>query len=331
VINTLNTPWELVWGPDNYIWVTERFGRISRVHPETGEQQILITPSDVRQNGEGGMLGMVLHPDFNRNPFVYVVYNYDSPNGYREKLVRYRYENNTLSAATTLLENIPASSIHNGSRLLFTRDNKLLMTTGDAANTSLSQNLSSLAGKLLRINLDGTIPSDNPIPNSYIYTYGHRNAQGLAYHPSGRIYLSEHGPAADDEFNQVIPNRNYGWPNVVGAISSSAETDFAMGKNIVEPVLAWTPTIATCDLEWYGNVAIPQWRNTFLLTTLKDQRLIALTLNEAGTAVVKEETFFNGRFGRLRAVLPSPDGRVFLANNLSGNSSQIIEIKAKRP
>lgn len=328
VISTLDIPWELIWGPDNYLWVTERYGRISRVNPETGDQQVLTTISEVRQNGEGGLLGMALHPSFTQNPFVYVVYNYDSANGYREKVVRFRYQNNTLEAPTTLLENIPASSIHNGSRLLITRDSKLLVTTGDASNTALPQNLNSLSGKVLRLNLDGSVPNDNPIAGSYVYTWGHRNAQGLAYHPSGRIYMSEHGPNNDDEFNLLTPNRNYGWPTVMGFADQSSEKDFATANNVVEPLRAWTPTIATCDLIWYDGTAIPQWRNTFLLTTLKDERLIALTLNEAGTAVTKEESFFDGEFGRLRAVAVSPDGRVFFANNLSGKTSQVIEVKA---
>jgi aldose sugar dehydrogenase len=325
VISNLDIPWEIVWGPDNLIWMTERNGRISKVNPETGQRQDLLSISEVRQQGEGGLLGMVLDPNFSANPHVYVAYTYNSPNGLREKVVRFTHNNNTLSDPRLLLEDIPASSIHNGARLLITRDRKLLVTTGDAANTSLPQNLSSLAGKVLRMNLDGSIPSDNPIPNSYIYTWGHRNAQGLAYHPNGNIYSSEHGPNTDDEFNRILANRNYGWPNVNGFVDPGAETNFATGRNIVEPLMAWTPTVATSDIAWYGSSLIPQWRNKFLMTTLKDQRLIAITLSADGLRATRQESFFDRQFGRLRDVLVAPDGRVFLATN--SNPQRIVEIR----
>ena len=143
-------PWEIIYGPDNFIWVTEKAGKISRVDPLSGQITTLITISEVRSNGEGGLLGMVLHPDFNNNPFVYVVYCYGS--NYMAKVVRYSFNNGTLINPQILIDQIPAASIHNGSRLVI-NNNKIFITTGDANDLSTPQNINSLAGKILRLNL----------------------------------------------------------------------------------------------------------------------------------------------------------------------------------
>ena len=175
IVAGLVQPWEIIYGPDEQLWITEKLGKISKVNPVTKQITPIITINDVVSNGEGGLLGMVLHPDFITFPYVYVVYNYNSANGYREKVVRYTFANNTLTSPSILIQDIPASSIHNGSRLLISADKKLIMTTGDASNTSSSQNMNSLSGKVLRLNLDGTIPTDNPFTGSYVYSFGHRN------------------------------------------------------------------------------------------------------------------------------------------------------------
>ncbi len=330
LINTLSVPWELTWGPDNFLWVTERVGRISRINPDTGEQIPVITIDEVARIQESGLLGMVHHPNFDTNPYVYVVYTYLDGNDLVEKLVRFTYANNTLTDPTTLLDNIPANNIHNGSRLWITPDLHLLMTTGDAGNRSLSQDMSSLAGKMLRLNLDGSIPNDNPFANSYIYSLGHRNAQGLVQLTDGRIYSAEHGPQTDDEINRIIAGKNYGWPEVRGIIDTPEEEAFAAGTEVEESIFNWTPTIAPSDLVYYTGDRIPQWTNKLLLTVLKGQELIALTLNADGTAITQEEVFFKNEFGRLRDIAVSPTGRVFIATNEDGSSSsnthRIIEI-----
>jgi len=320
LINTLSIPWEILWGPDDFLWITERNGKISRIDPDTGEQIEVLTINDVAQVQESGLLGMVIHPNFETNPFVYVAYTYQGRNGLLEKLVRYSYNNNILSNPTILLDDIPANSIHNGARLLITPepDLKLYMTTGDAGNTNLSQNLNSLAGKLLRINLDGSIPNDNPFTNSYIYSYGHRNAQGLTLHSNGSLYISEHGPSTDDEINRIEIGKNYGWPEVRGIVDTPNEESFAASNTIIESISNWTPTIAPSDLIFYTSNKIPQWTNKLLMTVLKDKQIIALTLNDDGSAILKEEVFFNQEFGRLRDIAVSPTGRVFIATN--GNS-----------
>ena len=147
----LINPWEIIYGPDNFIWVTEKAGKISRVNPESGQITTLLTINDVRSNGEGGLMGMVLHPDFANNPFLYVVYCYGA--NYKAKVVRYSFSNGALINPQILIDQIPAASIHNGSRLVI-HSNKIYITTGDANDLSTPQNINSLAGKTLRLNLD---------------------------------------------------------------------------------------------------------------------------------------------------------------------------------
>ncbi len=315
LIDTLSVPWELLWGPDDFLWVTERNGKVSRIHPDTGEQQVILTLDNVAQVQESGALGTVLHPDFENNPYVYLVYTYSNGNSLLERLVRYTYDNNTLSNETILLDQIPANRTHNGSRLIITPDLHLIMTTGDAGDTSLSQDMSSLGGKTLRLNLDGSIPSDNPFAGSYIYSLGHRNPQGLVMLQNGTIYSSEHGPNSDDEINIIASGTNYGWPEVKGIIDTPSEESFAANTAVTESIFNWTPTIAPSDLVYYTNDRIPQWTNKLIMTVLKDKRIVALTLSEDGTSITQEEVFFDNDFGRLRDIAVSPTGRVFIATN----------------
>ncbi|MBT9394959.1 PQQ-dependent sugar dehydrogenase [Hymenobacter sp. NST-14] len=310
----LSVPWELVWGPDNFIWMTERGGRISRVDPATGAVTPLLTLPDVSTSSEGGLLGMVLHPEFTTSPYVYVVYNYTDNGTYLEKLVRLTYANGTLGAPLVLLGNIPATSTHSGSRLLLLPDRTLLMSTGDAQQRPQAQNPASLNGKILRLNLDGTVPANNPVPGSLVYTLGHRNPQGLALGPAGRIYSSEHGASSDDELNLIEAGRNYGWPTVEGYCDQTTETAFCAQNNVREPLTTWTPTLAVAGLAYYTSPAIPGWQNHLLLTSLKASRLTDLPLNAAGDAVTSRTDYLTG-FGRLRSICISPQGRLYVGTS----------------
>jgi glucose/arabinose dehydrogenase len=312
----LNTIWELVWGPDNFLWMTERYGRISRVNPATGQVLPLLTLPDVTQVGESGLLGLALHPQFAANPFVYVVYNYTSSAGLREKLVRYTYApaTGTLTTPLVLLDNITAATTHSGSRLLILPDLTMLMTTGDAQLRPESQNRASLNGKILRLNLDGTVPANNPTPGSYVYTLGHRNPQGLTTGPGGRLYSSEHGESTDDEINLIEPGRNYGWPSVEGFCNTATELTFCAANNVREPLTIWTPTIAPAGLVYYDSPAIPGWRGSLLLAVLKNSRMVQLPLNATGTAI-GTQTDFIATYGRLRSICVSPQGKVYVGTS----------------
>ncbi|MBP8067178.1 MAG: PQQ-dependent sugar dehydrogenase, partial [Pedobacter sp.] len=302
VVAGLVNPWEIVYGPDNFIWFTEKSGKISRLNPETGQVTALITLSEVRVNGEGGLLGMVLHPDFTSNPYVYVAYNYGT--SYKGRIVRYTYAGGSLTSPLILLDQIPAASIHNGCRLLIT-GGKLFITTGDAADTTSPQNLNSLSGKILRLNLDGSIPGDNPFPNNPVWSYGHRNPQGLVL-VGGKIFSSEHGPDTDDEINAIEKGRNYGWPTIKGFCNESGEASFCTINNIAEPLINWTPTIAPAGLAYYTSDYIPQFKNSLLLVLLKEAKLMQLQLDVAQTKITGTKDFYVNTYGRLRAVCQSP-------------------------
>ncbi|WP_157547455.1 PQQ-dependent sugar dehydrogenase [Hymenobacter sp. DG25A] len=333
----LDTPWELLWGPDNFLWMTERPGRISHINPATGQVLPLLTVPDVAEEGEGGLLGMALHPDFATSPYVYVVYTYTAGSQLREKLVRYTYSGGSLGSPVILLSDIPAARIHSGSRLLFLPDGTLLMSTGDAANQSNPQDAASLNGKILRLAADGSIPASNPQPSKYLYTLGHRNPQGLALGPNGRIYSSEHGPDSNDEINLIEAGRNYGWPTVKGFCDEPAEKAFCTEKNVKEPLFAWTPTLAVSGLAYYNHPAIPEWRNSLLLNSLKAGQLLQLPLQTDGTSLKSAPVLIlNRQFGRLRAICVAPDGRVFLGtSNRDGsgagnaNDDQILMLQNK--
>ena len=326
--NNLNFPWEILWGKDDFIWMTERGGKISKVNPKTGDVVFSATLPEVVSNGEGGLLGMVQHPDFLSNGFLYVVFNYNKGNTYTEKVVQYKFINNSLQTVATIIDNIPAAGIHNGSRLLITNESapKLFITTGDAAAPNTAQLTNSLSGKILRFNVDGSIPADNPISGSPVWSLGHRNPQGLVM-ANGIMYTSEHGPNVEDEVNIIEKNSNYGWPTVTGPCNDPAEITFCTANNVKAPI--WSSgniTFAYCGMDYYNNDRIAAWKNCLLLTTLKDATLRVLKLNASGQTVNAEQIFFKNKFGRIRDICISPAGRVYLCTGNGGNADVLVEL-----
>ncbi len=324
VAEDLHVPWEIIWGPDDFIWMTERDGSVSRLNPETGDQQILLELSDCYEYSESGLLGMALHPDFDSSPYVYLVYNYNDGDN-KEKLVRYTYTGDALEDEFLLLGEITCNSFsgnHSGSRLLILPDETLLMTTGDYYNDEVAQEIDELNGKVLRMNLDGTVPADNPITGSLVYSWGHRNAQGLVLADNGIIYSSEHGPNTNDEFNIIEPNRNYGWPQIEGYCDTGPESVFCEENNVKEPLLAWTPTIAVCGIDYYNHPAIPELAHTILQCNLKEPAFIGLHLDQSGESILDETSIIPEEFGRMRDVCVAPNGDIYVAtSNQDGRGS----------
>ena len=323
----LNYPWEIIWGKDDHIWMTERGGKISRIDPATGNSTFSFTIPDVESNNEGGLLGMALHPDFAQNGFLYVVYDYRSNGDYREKLVRYTYSNNTLNDPTILLDGVIANSNHDGSRLWITNEAnpKIFMTTGDALDQNLPQNKNTLNGKVLRLNPDGTIPAGNPFPNNPVWSYGHRNPEGLVM-VNNILYESEHGPDIEDEINIIEEGRNYGWPDVKGPCDGSEES-FCKTHNVKEPI--WSSgnsTIAVCGLDYYNKDLIPQWKNSLLMMTLKNSSIRQMKLSNDGLSIVQTQTFFKDQWGRLRDLCISPSGKVYVCTSNGENNDVLVEI-----
>lgn len=329
VKSSLQFPWEILWGKDDHIWMTERGGRVSRIDPRTGETVFSTDIAGVVARGEGGLLGMVQHPGFRDNGYVYLVHNYLDGDAYREKLVRYTYNNNALGSAMVLLDKIPAANVHNGSRLVIVEADPavLYMTTGDAANNDLPQQKASLAGKVLRFQLDGTVPADNPEAGNLYWSLGHRNAQGLVW-AKNRLYASEHGPNIEDEINIIEKGRNYGWPAVNGPCNGNEQT-FCDANEVKEPIWSsGSSTVAACGLDFYNDDRIAGWKNSLLMTTLKDQTLYVHKLNDDGSAISSTEQLFRGRWGRLRDVCVSPAGRVYLCTSNGNNQDVLVEISS---
>ncbi len=322
VYTGLDIPWEITYGPDDHLWITERKGLVSRIDPVAGTKTpVLDITGQVYQQSESGLLGMALHPDFPTLPYVFVVYTFGSSGNIFERLVQYSYNGTTLGSPQVLIDSIPGNTTHDGSRLAFLPDKTLLMSTGDAQNTSLPQNMSSLNGKVLRLAAGGTPPGDNPFPGSYVYTLGHRNMQGLVV-ANGRVYASEHGASSDDEIQILEAGRNYGWPDVQGYCDQPSETSFCNDHNVAEPIRAWTPTIAPAGMDYYSNPMFPEFHNSLLLAVLKDKKLAVLHLNPAGDQILSEDLYFVNQFGRLRDVCVGPQKEIYIATNgpLSSNT-----------
>jgi glucose/arabinose dehydrogenase len=315
LITGLDVPWEIVYH-DGYIWTTERKGIVSRIDTATGTKQVLLNMTSlVTQQSESGLLGMALHPDFSNTPEVFLAYTYLSGGLIRERIVKYNFDGTTLINPVILLNNLPGNSTHNGCRLFFMNDTTLLASTGDTQNLSYPQDTSALNGKILRMHTDGSVPANNPFPGNLVYSYGHRNVQGIILLPNDSILLSEHGASTDDEVQILHAGRNYGWPNVEGFCNTTSEINFCNANNVVEPLTAYTPTIAPSDLIYYQNPAFPEWDNTVLMTILKNKQVRALRLNAAFDSVLSDVIYLNNLFGRLRDITEGPNKELYIATN----------------
>lgn len=316
----LDTPWAIDFAPDGRMFLTERPGRIRVI--ENGQLQpepwMIVDSVEV---GEGGLLGLALDPQFAMNRYVYVAYTYRSPDGrLQNRLARLREDPVTRRGVfdRVLLESVPGNSNHDGGRVKIGPDGKVYWTMGDAGNASLAQNLASLNGKILRLNLDGTVPADNPFAGSYVYAYGHRNPQGLAWQPgTGLLYETEHGPSGSpccrDEVNLIEPGRNYGWPIIMGD-----QTAAGMVSPLIHSgdTITWAPSGATF-------VTQGPWAGSMLFTGLRGQTLYRLTLDPNDPRrVVSFERLLVQQYGRLRDVVEGPDGLLYvLTSNRDGRGN----------
>lgn len=314
IISDLKVPWEITCGPNNQIWFTEQSGKVCKVNPHTGKQKILLTIPNVYLRTTPGLLGMAVY-SHNDEHDVFVDYTYKKQDStIVSRLVRYIYKKDTLINPKILLE-APGNRGHNGSRVAVSPDGHVYWATGDAQLSENAQNISTLNGKILRLNPDGSIPEDNPYPGSPVWSRGHRNPQGLAFTPDGILFSSEHGEATDDEINVIQKGGNYGWPDVRGYCDLPSEKAYCDSTPIVEPIKTWTPTIAPCGIAYYHSDKIPEWNNSILLTTLKGQSLRVLKLNNRKDAIVSEKIYFYKQFGRLRDVCVSSDGDVYISTS----------------
>jgi glucose/arabinose dehydrogenase len=315
VAKGLEVPWAIAFAPDGRIIFTERPGRVRVIEKGQLRPQPLATIPDCVHRGEGGLMGLALHPRFARTRWLYLAYLYEQQ-GLKVKVVRYRETGDALVEPKVIIEGIIGSVVHDGCTLGFGPDGKLYITTGDAAQRELAQRLDRLEGKTLRLNDDGSIPPDNPFVNRAnarpeIWSYGHRNAQGMDWQPgTGLMFQTEHGPSGfdapggGDEVNIVERGKNYGWPLIHHRQS-------AVG--LESPLLEYTPSVAPAGAAFYKGNRFPQWKGNFFFACLRGERLIRVVLQ--GRKVVQEEHLLTGEYGRLRAVASGPDGYLYVSTS----------------
>ncbi|NLE73047.1 MAG: PQQ-dependent sugar dehydrogenase [Actinobacteria bacterium] len=338
VITGLRVPWEMRFLPDGRLLITEREGRLVLADVTTGVTTE-VGRIDVAARGEAGLMGLALDPAFPETPTLYMTYTYsDGSTDYnrvsRFELIDLPSSSPRLGRETVLVDDISAGPIHDGSRVAFGPNGHLWVTMGDAGDGTRAQRKDSLSGKVLRMTSEGLPSADNPFldlpyPFSLIYSWGHRNPQGLAFHPqTGAAYITEHGPSDNDEVNRLQPGGNYGWPDLGGKAGRAG---------FVDPIVAWTPTIAPAGCLFYSGSVLPEMRGAFLFVTLKDSDLRVLVPTDVGDfrAVAEERILFDNRFGRLRAITQGPDGALYIAtSNHDGRGrpgpldDQIIRIDA---
>ena len=318
LVGGISRPWALAFLPNGDFLVTIRAGRLLRISGDT-IQEVSGLP-EIATTGQGGLLDVVLDPDFASNSRIYFSHAVSGSGGTGTAITRARLSGTRLSNVEEIfrMDRLTFSGRHFGSRLAFMDDGTLLFTIGDRGERDRSQDLGDHAGSTLRINPDGSIPADNPYvddPNALdaIYSYGHRNAQGMAIDPeTGRIWQHEHGPQGGDELNLVQPAENYGWPEVT--FGREYGTGFPIGEDtapeVPDPLTYWTPSIAPSGLALYRGDQFPEWDGDLFVGALAGRHLRRIELD--GTRVVDEEVLLEGTLGRIRDVRTGPDGFLYL-------------------
>ena len=315
VVTNLEIPWSMAFAPDGRLFVTERPGRVRILDITARTSELALTLDDVYTQSEAGLLGLALDPQFSENRLVYLYQSARlASGGAVNRVVRYREAGSRLAERVVLLDNIPAAPIHDGGRLRFGPDGLLYITAGDAATTSRAQDLASTAGKILRINRDGTTPRDNPF-GSPIYSYGHRNPQGLDWHPvTGDLWASEHGNTGNDEINVIDAGGNYGWPQIEGGVAMAG---------MRTPLTFYNPAIAPSGASFYRGERFPRFVNNLFIGTLRGTHLLRLVVDSSSPRrIVSQERLIEGRVGRIRDVVTGPDGYLyFCTNNRDGRGN----------
>lgn len=320
-VTDLEVPWDMVFTSDSRMLLTERAGRVRVVENGVLKPEPLYTFSNVSSDGEEGLMSMALDPDYQKNQWIYFSWAYQKGDGMAVKVSRFKDVGDQLENEFALIEDLAASRYHAGSRIAFGPDGKLYVTVGDGFERENAQKLEVLAGKILRINKDGSIPKDNPFPDSPVWSYGHRNAQGIAWHPeTGELYETEHGPSVidgpsgGDEVNHIIKGANYGWPLV-----SHDKTQ----EGLTPPLITFTPAEPPGSLMIYSGKLFPQFKNHLFFGSLRGEGLIHLVLDEANPDKISSwEKMKEVNFGRIRNVMEGPDGSIYFStSNRDGRGS----------
>lgn len=304
VAENLEIPWEVAFLPNGEFLVTERPGRLLKI----GSDRKIYEIEGVRHVGEGGLLGMVLHPNFATNNYVYLYITSSSGKEIVNRVERYRFENDSLSDREIILDGIEGAPNHDGGRLEFGPDGFLYITTGDAQVPSLSQDTNSLNGKILRVDENGAVPKDNPFGNE-VYSYGHRNVQGLAWDEDGNLWATEHGRSGVlsglDELNLIEKGRNYGWPTIQGDQEREGMETPAIHSGASE---TWAPAGAEYLKSPPNNTS-----GSIFFAGLRGSTLYEVVFD--GTEITTLRKHFSKEYGRLRAVRLGPDGYLYITTS----------------
>ena len=311
----LQIPWSLAFTPDGRLLITERPGRVRVYQNGALVTEPALTLTDVFTRDESGILGLAVHPDFASNHLVYLTYTANGARGPIARLMRFREVDNRLAEGVVLLDDVPANNIHNGSRVKFGPDRRLYVTFGDVATPSLAQDVSSLNGKILRFNDDGTSAAGNRFA-SPVFSFGHRNPQGIDWHPAtGDLWETEHGQTNNDEINVIDSGVNYGWPTI-----EAAETR----PDMAAPIAFFVPAVAPSGASFYRGTAIPAFRNQLFVATLRGMALLRVTVD--GRRITAQERLVENRYGRLRDVASGPDGYLyFCTSNRDGRTTPVAD------
>jgi glucose/arabinose dehydrogenase len=335
VIKGLEVPWGMEFLPNGDMLVAERKGALSRFSKTDGLHPIKGLPP-IRAKGQGGLMDLKLHPNYEENGWLYISYSYiDEANdrACNTAIIRAKLVNDELTQIESIYKGTPATTTnhHFGNRMVFDREGYLYFSNGErGARDVFPQSLDNTNGKIHRLNDDGTVPQDNPfvgqkdaIPS--IYSYGHRNPQGLAMHPvTGQIWEHEHGPRGGDEINLIQPGLNYGWPIITYGINyiGTIITDLTEKEGMEQPLHYYVPSIAPCGMAFLDGDVYPEWKNNLFIGSLRFQYLERLVLN--GTTVVYQESMLEELSSRVRDVRVGPDGYLYVAVEGPGRILKIL-------
>ena len=341
VTEGLEHPWGLAFLPDGSALVTERGGVLRLVRNGRLEEQAIQGLPQIEEIGQGGLLGIALHPGFGDNRLVYLSYAAEGEDGYSTEVIRGRLDGMALRDVQTIFRALPKSGggQHFGSRLVFARDGMLFVSLGERGEQDQAQDLNDHRGKLIRITDDGGIPGDNPFvgrkgARSDIYTLGNRNMQGMAMHPqTGAIWTHEHGPQGGDEINLMRPGVNYGWPVITYGVNYGIGTKIGEGTHkdgMAQPIWKWVPSIAPSGMTFYTGDAYPAWKGNLFAGSLKFGLLVRLELD--GEKVLSEERLLDNAYGRIRDVVQGPDDLLYLlTDERRGRMLRLVPLRSPQP
>jgi aldose sugar dehydrogenase len=330
----LSNPWGLAFLPDGRILVTERAGQIRIIQDKKLLTDRIQNVPAVYTNGQGGLLDIQLHPNYASNGWIYLSYSKAGTGGGSTALARVKLQNTSFSDFQELFVAQPFSNSgqHFGSRIAFDGNGYVFISTGDRGTPNNAQNLNNHWGKVMRLHDDGRVPTDNPFINTAnaraeIWSYGHRNAQGLVFDPQTKIlWLNEHGSQGGDEINRVEKGKNYGWPVITYGVNygGSPISNETQREGMEQPIRQWTPSIAPCGMTVVSSNRYPNWKGNLMVSALVQRHLARVEVDNTGK-YVREERLLNN-VARFRTVAQSPDGYLYLATESPGMVLRIVPV-----